>query len=222
MIKVFFSICWRDIQLGFSRGGGGLLQFAFLLVVASLFSFALGAEQVLLEQISLAVIWVSLLLSSLLSLSRLFEEDDEDGSLQLLWMQGLMPEMLVFSKILAHWCVNLLPMLIAVPILAQMLFMPSEMLLQLLMVLPVVSLLLSLIGGLGASLTLGLRRAAGLLGLLVFPLYIPVLIFAVSAVSAAGAEVQQDALMVLLAMLAVMLPVVLALSGLALQKRIEH
>ena len=199
MIKLFFNIFLRDILLGLGSGGNTAMQITFLLVVASLFSFALGAEQTILAQVAAAIIWVSLLLSSLLSLQNLFESDDEDGSLQLLWMQGLAPEMLTLAKILAHTCSILLPMLIATPILSTMLYMPSDSLFLMLKCLPLVALLLSLIGALGASLTLGVRRATGLLSVLVLPFYIPILIFAVSSISSTDTDTQNEAFILLLA-----------------------
>lgn len=221
MIKIFLHIFLRDCWQMAVKSGAIFVQLGFLLVTASLFSFAVGADPLLLQQVSVAVVFVSLLLSSLLSHSKLFEEDFEDGSLQLLWMQSLPPELVVGAKFIAHWVANLIPMLCIVPLISAMFYMQEQWLAQMLLVLPLVMLLLTLIGGMGAALTLGLKRATGLLGLLIFPLYIPVLIFAVSAVSAVEAEVRGDALLMLFAMAAMMLPITVIASAFTIQKNLE-
>lgn len=222
MIRLFFNIFWRDVCSGFGRGGNLVVQMGFVLMAASMFSFAVGAKQALLQEISVGVVWVSMLLGSLLSLPHLFEEDYEDGSLQLLWMQGLIPEGLVSAKIVAHICVNTVPFVILVPILAQMLYVPDVLIYNMLAVIPVFASLLGLIGAVGAALTLGLRRAGALLAVLVLPLYVPVLIFAVSAVTAVDVATQTDAFLLLVAMVAVMLPVGVIFSTMSLQQSIQE
>lgn len=221
MMMLFLHILWRDIRQLLGVAGGLCVQLGFLAVTTSLFSFALGAKQALLQEISVAIMWVALLLGSLLSLSRLFEEDFEDGSLQLMWMQAIPGELVVLAKFLAHYISNLLPLMLLVPLLAQMLFMPPAQIYAIIWVLPLVMLLLTLIGGMGAALTLGVKRATGLMGLLVFPLYIPVLIFAVSAVTGEG-EIQQTSIGMLVAFVALILPIAPFLSSFAVQKHLEN
>jgi heme exporter protein B len=154
------------------------------------------------------VIWVMALLACLLSLDRLFRDDAEDGSLDLLALSPVALEFLVLSKILAHWLISALPLIVISPLLATSLHMPAEAFPALLLSLLLGTPTLSLIGAIGAALTQGARRAGMLIGLLVLPLYIPVLIFGVAAVDAAAQGLSpQPHLLLLGGLLALFLPV---------------
>ncbi len=157
----------------------------FFVVVVVLFPLAIGPEQKILSRVSAGIIWVAALLAAMLSMDRLFETDYDDGSLDLLVLAPHPIEILVLAKVLAHWLTTGLPLIIISPLLGIFLHMQPNglwvMILSLLLGTPV----LSLIGSIGAALTLGSRRSGVLISLLILPLFIPVLIFGVSAVDAA-------------------------------------
>lgn len=215
-MNTFFAIFWRDVVLAFGRGGSVVTQLVFLLIAVGLFPLGVGIEQGLLQNIAPAVIWICTLLASLLSLTRLFEEDYEDGSLTLLWLQGIAPEFVVFAKVLAHWVLSALPMILITPFLAILLNLPAETIYRLVISLLIATPLVSLIGAIGAALTVGLKRASGLLGLLIMPLYTPILIFGVAAASSTDIAIRQDAIWLLTAMLAIAIPVTLPICATAL------
>jgi heme exporter protein B len=153
---------------------------------------------------SSGVIWVAALLAAMLSLDRLFQADFEDGSLDLLALSPLPLELAVVAKCATHWLTTGLPLILAAPILAVLLHMESEGFLTLIAAMALGTPSLSLIGAIGAALTVGMRRGGVLLSLLVLPLYIPVLIFGVGAVDAAiGGLTQEPHLLILGAMLLV-------------------
>jgi heme exporter protein B len=149
-----------------------------------LFPFGVGPEPNILARIAAGVIWVAALLASLLSLERLFQNDYEDGSLELLTLTSLPLEAVVFAKVLAHWLVTGLPLIVAAPLLALLLNMEPAGFPVLIVTLLIGTPTLSLIGAIGAALTLGARRGGVLLSLLILPLYIPVLIFGAGAIDA--------------------------------------
>jgi heme exporter protein B len=158
---------------------------AFFVLTVILFPFGVGPEAALLARIAAGILWVTALLAALLSLERLFQADWEDGSLEALALMPLPLEAQVLAKCLAHWLVAGLPLIVVAPLLALLLHLDAAgypaLLLSLLLGTPT----LSLIGAVGAALSLGARRGGVLLSLLVLPLYIPVLIFGVAAVEAA-------------------------------------
>src|SRR5690606_36756175 len=123
------------------------------------------------------VIWVCALLTSMLSLPMIFSRDYEDGMLEQFLLQGHTPETIAIAKIIAHWCIACLPLIVISPLIAYMFQLGEEYIIKTLISLIIGTPILSLIGATGAALTLGAKRASGLLGLLVLPLYIPVLIF---------------------------------------------
>jgi heme exporter protein B len=150
-----------------------------------LFPFGLGADADLLRRISPGIIWVTALLAAMLGLDRLFHADYEDGSLDLLALDPTPMELVVLAKAAAHWLVTGVPLLIAAPVLAVLLNMDGHGFGILVAALALGTPTLTLIGAIGAALTLGARRTGVLVSLLVLPLYIPVLIFGVAAVDAA-------------------------------------
>ena len=184
-MNFFLSLLRRDLSLALRQGTDSLMVLVFFVVVVILFPLAVGPELKILARISGGVIWVAALLAAMLSMDRLFQKDYEDGSLDLLVLSPVQTEILVLAKALAHWLTTGLPLIIVSPLLGVFLYMHTNgfwvMILSLLLGTPV----LSLIGSIGAALALGARRSGVLLSLLILPLFIPVLVFGVSAVDAA-------------------------------------
>ena len=177
----FLAIVRRDLLIARRQGGGSLLAVAFFIVVAALFPFAVGAEPLVLRGVAPGVIWVSALLATLLSLDRLFQADFEDGSLDVLALSPQPLFLTVLAKVLAHWLVIGVPLVIAAPLAGVLLNLPFEAFPVLVVSALIGTPALSLIGAIGAALTAGVRRGGVLVPLLVLPLYIPTLIFGVAA-----------------------------------------
>jgi len=184
-VSHFLAIIRRDIKLALRQGGGAPLAVAFFILVVTFFPLGIGPEHALLERISAGVVWVAALLAAMLSLDRLFQADFEDGGLDLLALSPLPLELIVVAKCTAHWLTTGLPLLIAAPVLALLLDMAPDGLAVLALAMLLGTPSLSLIGAIGAALTVGIRRGGVLLSLLVLPLYVPVLIFGAGAVEAA-------------------------------------
>ncbi|MFC7048184.1 heme exporter protein CcmB [Emcibacter nanhaiensis] len=185
MSALFFQIIGRDVKLSWRQGSTGLMVVFFFAIVVSLFPFAVGPDPDMLSRISVAVIWVAVLLSSLLSLDRIFQADFEDGSLDQFVLLPLPLELVVLAKSLAHWLTTALPLIILSPVLGIMMHLPANGYLPMMVVMVLASPTLSFVGAVGAALTVNLRRGGVLLSLLVLPLYIPSLIFSVLAVNGA-------------------------------------
>jgi heme exporter protein B len=184
-VKAFLRILRRDLRLAFRQRGDAAMVLFFFILVASLFPFAVGPEPMLLARIGAGVVWVSALLAMLLSLERLFLADYEDGSLDLMMLSPLPLEAVVLAKSLAHWLTSGLPLILAAPVIGLVYNIDPEGYLPLLAALALGTPTLSLLGGLGAALTLGARRGGILIPLLILPLAIPVLIFGILGVEAA-------------------------------------
>ncbi|MBC8445196.1 MAG: heme exporter protein CcmB [Rhodospirillaceae bacterium] len=180
----FMSILKRDLHLAIRQGMDNMMVVMFFVLAVVLFPFGVGPEPNILARIAAGVIWVAALLASMLSLERLFQTDYEDGSLELLTLSPIALEVIVLAKITAHWLTTGLPLIVAAPLLAVLLNMNTEGFPMLILALVLGTPSLSLIGAVGAALILGSRRGGVLLALLILPLYIPVLIFGVSAVDA--------------------------------------
>lgn len=175
----------RDAQLAWRRRGDALQPVWFAVLVIALFAIALNAESALLQKVSVAVIWVAVLLAGLLTLDHLFRADAEDGSLEQ-WLLSAVPlGWLMAARTFAHWFVTMVPLLLATPLLALLMKFPAQHLGWLMLSLTAGSLLLSLIGAVIAALTVNMRRAGMMMALLALPLYVPVLIFGTSSVTAA-------------------------------------
>ena len=185
MVTAFWSLVGRDLRLALRGGIGSLVTVVFFVIAASLFPLGVGPESALLERIAPGVLWVCALLATMLSLDRMFQEDYDDGSLEVIALGPLPLELVVLAKVLAHWLTTGLPLIIAAPVLAVLLKMSSEGFAVLMISLVLGTPILSLIGSVGAALTVGLKRGGVLISLLVLPLYVPVLIFAVGAVEGA-------------------------------------
>jgi len=182
---IFRGVVTRDIRLAWSQGGTGTMALSFFLIAVTLFPFGVGPEPQTLARIAAGVIWVVALLACLLSLDRLFQADYEDGSLDDLALSPLGLTGIVSAKILAHWLATITPLIVAAPVLAMLLNLPEAGFYYLVLSLLIGSPALSLLGAIGAALTVSIRRGGVLMSLLVLPLYIPTLIFGVGAVDAA-------------------------------------
>jgi heme exporter protein B len=180
----FLNIIHRELRLAQRQGMDNLMVVMFFVLAVVLFPFGVGPEPGILARIAAGVIWVAALLASMLSLERLFQTDYEDGSLELLTLSPLPLELTVLAKILTHWLTTGVPLIIAAPLLAVLMNLNADGFVMLLAALVLGTPSLSLIGAVGAALILGARRGGVLLSLLILPLYIPVLIFGVSAVDA--------------------------------------
>ncbi len=217
----FFLIVARDLKLSLRRGLDSVMVVSFFILTVVLFPLGVGPELGVLARISPGVIWVTALLASMLSLERLFQADFEDGGLDLLVLADLPLEVIVLAKSLAHWLTTGLPLMVAAPVLAMLLNMSGEGFAALILAMLLGTPCLTLIGAIGAALTVGARRGGGLLALLVLPLYIPVLIFGVAAVDAAIGGLAVRPYMLLGALLLVMLVLAPLASAAALRQAVE-
>jgi heme exporter protein B len=175
----------RDLRLSIRVGGSALVGVLFFLAVVTVIPFGVGPDLNLLARIGPAILWIGALLATLLGLDRLFQADRDDGTLDLMLMAGRPMELVVLIKCLAHWIATGLPLVIAAPLLAIFLNIDPIAMGAVTLTLLVGTPALTLIGAIGASLTVSLRRGGLLLAVLVIPLAIPVLIFGVSAADAA-------------------------------------
>ena len=199
----FAHIVRRDVQLGLRQGSASTMVVMFFILTVTLFPLGVGPEANILQRISPGVLWVAALLASLLSLDRLFQADFEDGSLDFLTLGSLPLEVTVLAKCTAHWLTTGLPLIIVAPLLGVLLNFEPAGYLTLVTAMALGTPTLSLIGAIGAALTVGVRRGGVLLSLLVLPLYIPILIFGVGAIDAAtGGLSEKPHLLVLAAVLA--------------------
>jgi heme exporter protein B len=181
-MSAFLAILRRDLRLSLRRIGEAGQPLLFFVLALALFPLGIGPASEILERIGIGVIWVLALLAVMLSLDRLYLADAEDGSLELLALADLPLELVVLAKSVAHWLTSGLPLVIASPLLAVLMHLPGEVFGVLALALLLGTPVLTLIGGIGAALLIGARRGSALIGLLVLPLYIPVLIFGVGAV----------------------------------------
>jgi len=180
----FGGIVRRDLRLAARRKSEPLFTLGFFVLVSSLFPLGLGPEPELLRRIAPGVLWVAALLASMLALGRMFTADYEDGTLEQL---ALAPVPLVASvggKVAAHWLVSELPLVLVSPLLALQYGLPADVIALLMISLLIGTPALSLVGAIGAALTLGVRGGGVLVALLVLPLYVPTLIFGAGAVDA--------------------------------------
>lgn len=199
MIAAARTVVRRDLLLALRRRGDVAVALLFFVIVASLFPLGVGAEPNLLRAVAPGVIWVAALLSSMLSLARLFAADHADGTLEQMLLGAAPLGVIVAAKVLAHWLVAGLPLVAIAPVIAlQYDLAPAlygTLALSLLLGTPV----LSFIGAIGAALTLGLRGGGVLLALLVLPLYVPVLIMGAGSVEMASAGLAPGGQLLLLA-----------------------
>jgi heme exporter protein B len=186
LIPAFLLLLQRDLMLAFRHRSELANPLLFFVMVVSLFPLGLGPEPNILQRIGPGVIWVAALLSALLSLDTIFRSDFEDGSLEQLLLSPHPASVLVIAKVVAHWLVTGLPLLLLAPLLGVLFHLSLQATLALVLTLTLGTPVLSLLGAIGVALTVALKRGGVLLSLLLLPLYIPVLIFAASAVDAAS------------------------------------
>ena len=201
------ALLGRDLRLLWRRRGDALQPALFALLVVVLFALALGSEPQTLSKVAAGVLWLSVLLAGQLALDTLFRGDAEDGSLEQ-WLLAPVPlAWLVAVRVLSHWLTTALPLLVAAPLLAELLRLPHAQLPVLMISLALGTPLLSLLGAVVAALTVGMRRSGVLVTLLALPLYVPVLVFGAGSVvaSAQGLEAANGALLLLGAGLALAL-----------------
>ncbi|WP_404302252.1 heme exporter protein CcmB [Alicycliphilus denitrificans] len=181
---VMLAVLRREVALAMRQKGEVLTPLVFFIVVASLFPLGVGPESALLLRMAPGVLWVSALLAAMLSLQRMFASDHADGSLEQMLLSSTPLTLLVVAKALSHFLLSGLPLVLVAPVLGLQFGLDSQALGILMLSLLLGTPTLSLIGSIGASLTLGVRGAGVLLSLLILPLYIPVLIFGAGAVEA--------------------------------------
>jgi heme exporter protein B len=184
--RAFFALLRRDLLLAFRRRTELLFPVIFLMVVVSLFPLGIGPGPQLLARIAPGVIWIAALLATVISLDALFRSDFEDGTMEQFVISGHPLTLIALAKILAHWLVAGLPIVLLSPLLALWMNLPTESLGVMILTLAIGTPILSLIGSIGVGLTISLKRGGQLLSLLVFPLYVPILIIATAAVMAAS------------------------------------
>lgn len=174
----------RDLRVGRRIGGGAALGVVFFLILVVLMPFGVGPDLNLLSRIGPAILWIAALLATLLGLDRLFQSDRDDGSLDLLLTSRSPAEAIVLVKCTAHWLLTGLPLVACSPVFGLMLGMSPQALGQTTASLAVGTPALTMLGAVGAALTVGLRRGGLLMAILILPLCVPVLIFGVSAATA--------------------------------------
>lgn len=184
-MNMLWALIQRDLVLAVRQGGGAGMALGFFLVVVVMLPLGIGPDPAMLTRIAPGGLWVALLLSVLLSADRIFQADLEDGTLEVMLLGPVPVELVALSKTVAHWLTSGLPLALAAPILGVLLNLPPSAFGPLVLTTLIGSPALSLLGSVGAALTVGVRRGGLLLSILVLPLYVPVLIFGVSAASAA-------------------------------------
>lgn len=186
MLAAMNTIIRRELLIAFRRQADIFNPLWFFIIVITLFPLSIGPEPNLLARIAAGIVWVAALLSALLSLERLFRDDFQDGSLEQMMLMPIPLPLVVMSKVVAHWLLTGLPLILISPLLAILLSLDFNTWLGVVLTLLIGTPTLSFIGAIGVALTVGLQKGGVLLSLLVLPLYIPILIFATSAIDAAS------------------------------------
>jgi heme exporter protein B len=211
--QAFTAVLMRDIKIAIRHSGDIFNPLLFFILIVTLFPLGIGPEPKVLTRIAPGIIWVAALLASMLSLERLFKADYSDGSLEQMLLSPQPLPLLVLAKVLAHWLLTGVPLILVSPLLAVLLQLESNSYVALIATLSLGTPVLSLMGAIGVALTVGLRKGGVLLSLLILPLYIPVLIFATSAMDAAGMNLPYDGH---LAIIGAMLVAALVLAPIAI------
>ncbi|MEA3639494.1 MAG: heme exporter protein CcmB [Lamprobacter sp.] len=189
MFKVFYCVLSRDITLALRRRTDVLTTLFFFIIVVSLFPLGVGSEREQLRMLGPGVVWVAALLASMLALERLFAADYDDGTLEQLLLTGQPLALLVLGKVVAHWLLTGLPLVLIAPLVAMQYHLSASAVWVMMAALAIGTPVLSLIGSIGAALTLGLRGGGILLSLLILPLYVPVLVYGAGAVSVSAIDI---------------------------------
>jgi heme exporter protein B len=184
-MKALFALIRRDLMIASRIGGGAELGVVFFLTLTAIVPFAIGPDQNLLGRLAPAVLWIAALLATLFGLDRLFQADEEEGVLDQFLLSDTPLELIVLAKCIAHWLTTGLVLSLAAPLLGLMLNLPVEAMLPLVATLLVGTPAITLIGAVGAAVTVSLRRGGLLMAILVLPLAVPTLIFGVAAANAA-------------------------------------
>jgi heme exporter protein B len=222
-MKAFAAVLLRDLRLSMRRKGDVLNTLAFFIMVASMFPLGVGADSQLLRTIAPGILWVAALLAAMLSFPRLFDSDFADGTLEQITLSGEGLSILVLAKVAAHWITSGLTLSILAPLMGIQFGLEGDMLAVLCASLLLGTPVLSLIGAVAASLTLGLRGAGVLSALIVLPLFVPVLIFGAGAVTAADSGLGGESHLLLLgAMLLGSVPLAPLATAAALRIALEH
>ena len=198
-MKFMLTIVRRDLLLVARQPAEMLNPLVFFVLVIALFPLGISPEAALLSQTAAGIIWVAAMLATLLSLELLFKLDHDDGSLEQLLLAPYPSWSVVLAKVFVHWLVSGLPLILMSPLLATMLFLPSQAVPTLMLSLLIGTPTLSLLGAIGAALVTGVRGGGMLLTLLILPLYVPVIIFGASSVAAAAQGMAVGGYMALLA-----------------------
>ena len=222
-MSVFFALVKRELLLTLRQGGGAGMALGFFLTVLVLLPLGIGPDLKLLQRLAPGALWITLLLSVLLSTDRIFGPDYDDGSLELMTMGPMPLELVVTGKALAHWLSTGLPLAILAPGLGVLLNLDTTVFLPLLVAMVLGSLSLSLLAALGAAVTVGIRKGGMIVSLLILPLYVPVLIFGVAATSATITvpELMGPSMLILLAISLVALVVSPLASAAALRSHMS-
>lgn len=184
-MSAFLALVRRDLVLAGRVGGSGWLGLVFFLMIVTLVPFGLGPDLNLLSRIGPAILWIGAVLATLIGLDRLFQADEEDGSLDLMIASPLPLELVVLAKVTAHWLTTGLPLALAAPLFGLLVALDGVGMAAVAVTLLVGTPALTFIGAVGAALTATIRRGGLILAILVLPLMIPTLIFGVSAANAA-------------------------------------
>ena len=220
-MKPFLTLVQRDLLLALREGGALGTVLGFFLVVVALMPLGLGPDLKLLARIAAGILWIALLLAALLSLGRIFETDHEDGTLEVLAAGPLPLEAVAAAKSLAHWLSTGIPLTLLAPVLGILLNLDGALYPRLVATMLAGTPAVSFLGAIGAALTLRARRGGLLLALLVLPLYIPTLIFGISAIGgdvvAAGTFQASMLILIALSMASIVLGPVAAAAALRIQ-----
>ena len=198
-LSMFRWIVARDLTLAWRRRADVLSTLFFFVIVVSLFPLGIGPETQLLRLVAPGVVWVAALLASMLSLGRVFQNDYQDGTLEQMLLTPQPLYLVVLGKVLAQWLVSEVPLVLIAPLIGVQFDLAPDTLSILFVSLLIGTPILSLIGSIGAALTIGLRGGGVLIALLILPLYIPVLIFGAGAVDASISGMSPQANLYLLA-----------------------
>lgn len=221
-MSAFLALIARDLRLARRQGADVAMTMAFFVVVVALFPLGLGPTPALLARIAGGVLWVTALLAAMLSFDRLFQQDADDGGLDLLALSGQPLAVVALAKAAAHWLTTGLPTVLLAPLLAVTLELPGAAYPALVGGLLLGTPTVSLLGTVGAALVVGARRAGVLIALIVLPLTIPVLIFGVAAVEAGGAGLPvRPHLLLMAGLLAAAVPLAPLAAGAALRQAVE-
>ena len=198
MFKTFKTILFRDLTLAMRRKTDILSALFFFIIVISLFPLGVGMDKSMLIKIAPGIAWVAALLASMLALERLFASDYDDGTLEQMLISPQPLTVIVLAKVVAHWLLTGLPLVLIVPLVGLQYHLSGDAILVMMLALLLGTPILSLLGAIGAALTLGVRGGGILISLLILPLYIPVLVYGSGAVSASVMAGESQAYLLLL------------------------